>query len=615
MRNTSPPASRSETAEDVGLLSVGELNQQQFLIPYYQRGYRWTAEHVTQLLNDVSAFKLEEAPFYCLQPIVVRWRQEEGYWEVIDGQQRLTTMWLVQRLLLPETKPYSLTFENHIRQSFSAATLHTAAAEAANGTPPKSENESLEASYIRGAAGAIVDWKKHKTEAEVADFGTKLLDYTKVIWYETPAEDRSPAQTIFTRLNAGKIPLTEAELIKALLLKRQGSAHKAAYEGWQFELAAAWDSMEAALAEPAFGGWLRLPNNPDGRPRLEWLLLLEHEIQAKGSSDRNLALFTAVEERLKTTSSWHYWQLVEKVFQRLRAWHDDPGLYHRVGYLLATGNSRHQLKELLTLAETQGKVGFWMELSGRIAAVVNFIPNAEAQAWDTLEYGQYTDQLRKILLLHNVATAEQAQGLSGRFPFAAYHAVSWSLEHIHPQNPADDEPASLKNYQKWLAEWEQELREWPGASPETPALLLRMEDLRVSLLTTSEADTTRLQALAQEVAALGRDYFALFTDDDPAAANGQHPDPLHRLENLALLSQSDNSALGNGVFRAKRAMLLGWQQEAKKGFVPPATLQVFQKTYSKNPDDLRRWTSADRTGYRAAIEQGIGLFLTSPNLA
>lgn len=61
-----------------------------FFIPSYQRGYRWSKDEVERLLLDISENGTKN---YCLQPIVVR-NNEETY-ELIDGQQRLTTLYLI----------------------------------------------------------------------------------------------------------------------------------------------------------------------------------------------------------------------------------------------------------------------------------------------------------------------------------------------------------------------------------------------------------------------------------------------------------------------------------------------------------------------------------------
>ena len=83
-------------------LSITELLGNNFYIPEYQRGYRWTKTNVLQLLNDIWEYRQEpnnRNTFYCLQPVVVRkadWQDIDGNiiqgFELIDGQQRLTTL-------------------------------------------------------------------------------------------------------------------------------------------------------------------------------------------------------------------------------------------------------------------------------------------------------------------------------------------------------------------------------------------------------------------------------------------------------------------------------------------------------------------------------------------
>ena len=80
--------------EKIKLVPIKEILNEKFYIPEYQRGYRWTSREVTDLLNDIAEFINNGRPgqTYCLQPLVVK--RLDASWEVIDGQQRLTTLWL-----------------------------------------------------------------------------------------------------------------------------------------------------------------------------------------------------------------------------------------------------------------------------------------------------------------------------------------------------------------------------------------------------------------------------------------------------------------------------------------------------------------------------------------
>src|SRR6478735_8615179 len=88
-------------AEDVARLEpmlVGDI-EGAFYVPDYQRGYRWGAVEVERLLDDLEASAGE--PYY-LQPVVVKERPD-GAWELVDGQQRLTTLYLLFRFMQKES--------------------------------------------------------------------------------------------------------------------------------------------------------------------------------------------------------------------------------------------------------------------------------------------------------------------------------------------------------------------------------------------------------------------------------------------------------------------------------------------------------------------------------
>ena len=158
------------------LKSIAELQDLAFFIPDYQRGYRWTRQQVEDLLNDILEFSQKEnAGIYCLQPLVVvrkssdeqlldKIRQADdlsevkrllnGQWEVVDGQQRLTTIRLILELLqLPRF--YDIEYATHKE---SAKFLN----EIADPTNTEEAKDNIDYHHISQAVIVIREWLEKK---------------------------------------------------------------------------------------------------------------------------------------------------------------------------------------------------------------------------------------------------------------------------------------------------------------------------------------------------------------------------------------------------------------------------------------------------------------------
>ena len=92
-----------DLAGRIPLKPISDLLIESFYIPAYQRGSRWTKRQVVELLDDIWDFQSQPEAgsntFYCLQSIVVKYRDEAEDWELVDGQQRLTTIHLILNYL------------------------------------------------------------------------------------------------------------------------------------------------------------------------------------------------------------------------------------------------------------------------------------------------------------------------------------------------------------------------------------------------------------------------------------------------------------------------------------------------------------------------------------
>lgn len=163
-------------AATLQLRSIFELLSERFFVPSYQRGFRWTARQVEALLDDLAAFQLSSRQgspnsFYCLQPVVVR-RRSENEWELVDGQQRLTTIFLILRALrevaaLLNRGCYEISYQT---RDGSAAFLKE--------PTPEGEIQYIDYYYMYGAYEAIERWFRERDGA----LRLRLLDCNGPRW-------------------------------------------------------------------------------------------------------------------------------------------------------------------------------------------------------------------------------------------------------------------------------------------------------------------------------------------------------------------------------------------------------------------------------------------------
>ena len=212
----------------------------------YQRGYRWGRPEVQRLLEDIQA---SEGATYYLQPIVVK-RLGEDRWELVDGQQRLTTLLLILQFIKQTALPsaealYSLEYETRPR---SAEFLRAPNADGAA--------DNIDFFHIYQAWQCIEEWFEEQGAGKVLaaiNLYKALSERVKVIWYGAP--ENVSSTDLFTRLNVGKIPLTDAELVKALVLSR--SQGLVAQTDRAQAMAAEWDMIERDLRTPELGPFSR----------------------------------------------------------------------------------------------------------------------------------------------------------------------------------------------------------------------------------------------------------------------------------------------------------------------------------------------------------------------
>lgn len=562
-----------------------------FRVPSYQRGYRWERRQMKQLLNDI--YFCANNTNYFLQPIVVKYSglNENGQntYELIDGQQRLTSIFLILRYCQNHGVPFSTTFdlEYEIRKE---------SREFLDDIEHADHTKYIDFLYMYHAYQAIGEWADEGEEEgpiRLWQIATALKKYVNVFWYEVPQETDS--FELFSNLNIGKIGLNNAELIKALFLcKDETRAQRNGLsEEQQHSIALAWEDIEHQLGDDSLWAFMTNHNKEDYSSRIE---LLFDIIAGKkdGETDKlfTFLYFNKLLEGKSREEMLEQWVEIKKAFLTFRDWHNNLEYYHKIGYLVAVGDE-HTLQTLYEESRKKTKREFREEvLDKKIKESIKF-------DYQQLCYSK-PKETTDLLLLHNVISVLNLQNPAQRFPFHLFKGKNhgWSLEHIHAQ-----QSETLSKDKQWV--------DWVGIHLKS---LLRMES--AGQFSEETVQNKMFEELKQEMQSVfnaqecTKDTFQLITRRfSDLISKNDDVSYIDTLSNMALLGKDDNSILNNSTFDAKRDIILNLGSNGT--YVPLCTMRVFLKAYT--PSDKTQtfaWGKDDRDAYIEDINKVLKPYLT-----
>lgn len=615
-----PKHNKETDKSSIEPISVEQLLTRSFLIPSYQRGYRWTTQQVKELLEDIEDFYNKGAKgIYCIQPLVVK--NNNGKWEVIDGQQRLTTINII--LSCFGQSKYSLQYETRNKSCEFLQNILLKSIDDAN--------DNIDFYHMLKARDFILDWKKKKENTKlyadsfVKQFIIILLNKVKFIWYDTDIQDPI---SVFTRLNIDKIPLTSAELIKAILLNRYNFDNDDNYERtrlFQQELSTQWDQMESMLQNDEF--WLFFHDDGDvPETRIDYIfqIICDHKLLGNPSED------IGTDQSYVFRYFYNYfhrngysqrtlkfvWKEVREIYDTLQEWYTNLELYHYVGYIMARpkestrqkSNKTAQIKLLYELLQKWNEPGmtigkFKEHLIKEINVVINDCSDLNI-LYET--NGHPKTQCRPLLLLHNIENIIQQgkifqenyqQAIFIRFPFSLYKKEKWDVEHIDSNTTND--LMEFKDQMEWL------LTTFVIATNEQQQAIknffLEMQD---------EEDVDKRKKKFDDIAK----RILPMTNREESL----NKEEKNKIGNFTLLDEKTNRGYGNAIFPAKRRIIIGKEQglyypaptynkekgiehskeiKTKSAFIPPCTKQAFMKYYSPTSGNMVTWTKYDAEAY------------------
>jgi hypothetical protein len=600
-----------------------------FVIPSFQRGYRWEEKQVTDLLEDIKQFANDDnvkSDSYFLQPVVVKACKYNGMeaYEVLDGQQRLTTMLLLLKRLMKrlgederemyQDSLYDIVYTNRPQLDFD--------------NPQAAEN--IDSYYLSEAKMIIDDWFKEQTKNKqnLNNFtGALLYDQkrqVKIIWYaiEEDSEDLVSIN-IFNRLNKGKISLTSSELIKALFIMDydlRANEDKLPAE----QLSMEWNEMERKFQDDNF--WYFISDDNRGtQTRIDVLFDFvtcrdeEKDTDYSYREFQKLYDFCRDQERNNTNeqfvSDWSddiknmqdAWKQVRKTFDRLVAWYEDNLYYHYVGYLVAIGFTPLQIynhletekrNRKLTEPEYEWTVEDTM-LSLRKKMMDRFKQDNRYIKKDTIDEFEYkSEYVPRVLLLFNVECCRRGQNV--RFAFDKYKKENWDVEHVDSQNDAtlqeyDDRMRWMKNV-NFILNMEHTDR--------AKELANECQNLIVEFTKHSKVNVDRYRAFYQTI---NKFYSAESGENDSEVDLTTKKKDY--LSNLTLLDSATNREYKDAPFAYKRYCIVKNDRLGDR-FIPLCTRNLFLKYYTDSNNessylDTMRWNSSDREGYMTAMHEAV----------
>ena len=570
------------TNNSILTIPVKELLKKDYYIPAYQRGYRWGEDQVKDLLEDIHRFNpLMDAltgkfSWYCLQPLVVRTRPDNAdRFELIDGQQRMTTLFLIVHYInemfrgkIKESEPV---IQYETREE-STVFLNGLSISGSDGKVIINHN-NIDFHYISSAYQTIHDWVNEMTEKgqfKPDHFINVFLNHVQVIWYQTKEAD---AIAIFTRINSGKIPLTNAELIKALFLKETNFSDQQDKEKTllkQLRISSEWDQMETKLQNQEF--WLFLnPIEYEPETRIDLVFNLIEQVWDVGASN---AVFRKFQTEFKVESSIgieEKWNQVKSSFATLEEWFEDRDLFHKIGYLIATGT---KIQDIFNNSKDKPKDKFLIYLNKLISKSIT-------RKLGELEYcNRDRENIRKVLLLHNVMTLVAETQENTRFPFHRYKDNNgWDVEHI--QSVKDKLPTNELDQKKWLQD----------SLP-----FIKQKELTEETVRQLNQSPWVSDVFIQLAGRIMMDQ-----------SEGNEDIDKNDLSNLALLSAEINRSYQNAIFPVKRQEIL--KREKRGAFVPICTKNVFVKLYSQTAENSSYWSPSDQNSYFQDMQDKVGSIL------
>ena len=200
--------------------------ERQYIIPLYQREYAWGEKQIVRLIEDISDAEkdnkdAENEKNYYIGTLIVSERNDKKL-EVIDGQQRLTTLFLLLNCLGETTKTH-LTFECRDRSNYTLENIQKAV-KGKNDLDEKQQEDNI----VKGVE--IIKRTLEKEEKSSPGFiGALKEKLKKVILFQIIVPPHTDLNRYFEIMNTRGEQLAQHDILKAHLMKDLESDERARF--------------------------------------------------------------------------------------------------------------------------------------------------------------------------------------------------------------------------------------------------------------------------------------------------------------------------------------------------------------------------------------------------
>lgn len=217
--------------------SISDLIEEYpFCVPSYQRPYVWGNEQIYKLLNDIYvAFERDKSKAYFIGTVILYKRTRSGgdetaVYELLDGQQRFTTLWLIavafsktgcntdlnRFLRFHQNLRIRFSIRNQVEDYFHRLLDEYPASDIAS-DETVSKDEYL--CCIVRAVTSITGWLNEiNDESKLQDLGRYIYSQVKFVMNIVPKG--TDLNKLFTTINNAGLQLEQSDILKSLLLKR-----------------------------------------------------------------------------------------------------------------------------------------------------------------------------------------------------------------------------------------------------------------------------------------------------------------------------------------------------------------------------------------------------------